>query len=119
MTHDEPAFPTTPVSHGYNPDTSGAGTGCGTGLTKLELIASQQLAAMITISETTGWSPKLRDDDMTRDDDGGWFFDGKTWRLAGKEVPVTKRHSVQALPKQRIVREAVEYALELLNQCQL
>lgn len=42
-----PAFPTTPVSHGYAPDVSGEGTGASPGMTLREYYAGQAIAGML------------------------------------------------------------------------
>lgn len=43
---NDPASQTTPVSHGYNPDTPGSGTGAGTGLTKREVFAMHAMQGL-------------------------------------------------------------------------
>jgi len=48
-----PAFPTTPVSHGYRPDTEGLGTGCGPGMMLRDWFAGQALAGMLANSWLT------------------------------------------------------------------
>jgi len=55
-----PAFPTTPVSHGYAPDTGGNGTGCGPGMTLRDWFAGQALANR-NIEEHSGakWADRV------------------------------------------------------------
>ena len=60
-----PAFPTTPVSHGYTPDTQGNGTGCGPGMTLRDYFAGQALTSIATeacdMDEKARWCYRLAD----------------------------------------------------------
>ncbi len=42
-----PAWPTTPVSHGYSTESPGNGTGCSTGMTLRDYYAGQALNAFL------------------------------------------------------------------------
>ena len=46
-----PAFPTTPVLHVYQPDTSGVGTGCGPGMSLRDWFAGQALAGCTALQD--------------------------------------------------------------------
>ncbi len=59
-----PAFPTTPVSHGYTPDTQGNGTGCGPGMSMRDYFAGQALSGLssaVTRSDAVRWSWEMAD----------------------------------------------------------
>lgn len=43
-----PAFPTTPVSHGYSPEASGLGTGCSPGMSIRDWFAGQALCGLLS-----------------------------------------------------------------------
>ncbi len=47
-----PAFPTTPVSHGYDVDTRGFGTGCGPGLSLRDYFAAKAMAGILSTVAT-------------------------------------------------------------------
>lgn len=48
-----PAHPTTPVSHGYSPDTNGHGTGCGPGMSLRDYFAAKAMVSLIHRREMT------------------------------------------------------------------
>ncbi len=69
-----PAFPTTPVSHGYSPTTEGHGTGCGTGLSVRDYFAIHagkdiveamvsdtinEVKAFLGMADDAGYEPKI------------------------------------------------------------
>lgn len=114
--NNELANPETPVNHWCRPSTPGNGTGASTGMTKLEVVASQQLAALVTAVETTDWTPSMRDSDMVKDNEGRYHCYNGVWRGATTQTPSSERYSPCTTMKQRVVREAIEYATELLEQ---
>lgn len=57
-----PAYPTTPVSHGYSPTSEGHGTGAGTGMSLREYYAGQIIKGLlanpnvVVANPNNGWN---------------------------------------------------------------
>lgn len=113
---NEPAYPTTPVSHGYSSDSHGGGTGAGTGLTKLERVASEQLAALLAHESNPDWAPAFKGADFAQDNAGHWCYANGQWQRATTATPMGERYALKTTHQQRLVRYAIEMAKELLEQ---
>lgn len=105
---DQPAYPTTP---GHYDATSQHGNG----LSKLQRVASEQLAALIVASATEDGCPPLEDCDMTQDDNGYWCKRNGYWgKHSSTDLP-KDRYTIAVSMELRLARHAVKYAKALLE----
>jgi hypothetical protein len=84
-------------------------------LSKLQRVASEQLAAFIVASQSKAEFPPLEDCDMQQDDNGRWMKFQDEWVRASESYNPRKCYKVITTLKQRLARHAIEYAKALLE----
>lgn len=118
---NQPAYPTTPEHHGYPSEMKEAHMYSGSGLSKIQRVSSEQLAALVLADFTTDTivSPvelsdlKLDENgDFTIGENGNVVWLGTSER---RSAAVGKRYAVINTRHERMAREAVRYAKALLE----
>jgi hypothetical protein len=118
---NQPAYPTTPEHHGYPSGMEDVHMYSGSGLSKLQRVASEQLAALVLADLTTNKivSP-VEARDLRLDENGDFTIGEKgnaVWlrNSERRAAAVGKRYAVITTPHERMAREAVRYAKALLE----
>lgn len=113
---NQPAYPTTPEHHGYPSGMEEAHMYSGSGLSKLQRVASEQLAALISAYHVNDdMSLQISESDVVRDDAGNYQRLGKSFAYYCSPAASRERFRLVTSPETLIARMAVKYAKELLE----